>query len=67
MDMVYDVVLWVLAVLFSGMGIVHVARLVNVILVWHRQTRQAEIRANMAAAEIQKMLSGRARSLNGLQ
>ena len=65
--MVYDVVLWVLAVLFSGMGIVHVARLVNAILVWHRHTRQAEIRANMAAAEIQKMLSGRARSLNGLQ
>jgi len=64
-DMRYDVVLGVLVVLFSVMGIAHMVRIVKGALAWYIQTRQAEIRANIAAAEIQKMLSGRARSLGG--
>jgi len=55
MDMLPSVLWWV-----------PVARLVNGVLVWHRQTKQAEIRAHIAAAEIQRMLSGRARSLNNM-
>jgi hypothetical protein len=64
MDMLPSVLWWVPVVLFTVVGMVHVARLVNGVLVWHRQTRRAEIRAHIAAAEIQRMLSGRARSLN---
>jgi hypothetical protein len=61
----YDVVLGALVGLFSVMGIVHLVRVAKGVLVRYMQTKQAEIRANIAAAEIQKMLSGRARSLSG--
>jgi hypothetical protein len=61
----YDVVIGVLVVLFFAMGIAQAVRIVKGALGWYRQTRQAAIRANIAAAEIQKMLSGRARSLSG--
>jgi hypothetical protein len=64
MDMLPSVLWWVPVVLFTVVGMVQVVRLVNGVLVWHRQTRRAEIRAHIAAAEIQRMLSGRARSLN---
>ena len=61
-----SVLWWVPIVLFTVVGIVQVARLVSGVLVWYRQTRQAEIRAHIAAAEIQRMLSGRVRSLHNM-
>ena len=61
----YDVVIGALVVLFFAMGIAQAVRIVKRALGWHRQTREAAIRANIAAAEIQKMLSGRARTLSG--
>jgi len=61
----YDLVLEVLLVLFSVMGIMQMFRVVRGVLAWYRQSRQAEIRANIAASEIQKMLSTRERPLSG--
>ena len=61
----YDLVLGVLLVLFLGIGIAQMIRLVKGVLVWYKQLWQAEIRANIAASEIQKMLAARGRPLAG--
>jgi hypothetical protein len=63
MHMWDGIVLGALGALFSVVVSHHVAQSVREILVWHRKTREAAIRANMAAAEIQRMLSGRTRPL----
>ncbi|NJD55927.1 MAG: hypothetical protein FIA94_05920 [Nitrospirae bacterium] len=61
----YNLVFEVLLVLIFVMGIVYMIRVVKGTLAWYRQSRQAEIRANIAASEIQKMLSTRERPLSG--
>ncbi len=60
----YGIVLGVLGALFSVVVSHHVAQYVRELLVRHRKTREAEVRANMAATEIQRMLSHRVRSFN---
>ena len=59
----YGVVLGVLGALFCMAVSRQVAQSVREVFVWHRKTREAAIRANTAAAEIQRLLSGRVRSL----
>jgi len=66
MHMWYGIVLGVLGA-FLGMVISRqAAEVVREFLVRQRKMREAAIRANMAAAEIQRMLSGRARSLHNV-
>ncbi len=62
----YGIVLGVLGALFSVVVSHQAAQSVRKLLVWHRKTREAEIRANRAAAEIQRMLSHRVRSLSNV-
>ena len=62
----YGIVLGVLGALFCMVLSRQVTQVVRGIFVRNRKTREAAIRANMAAAEIQRMLSGRARSLHNV-
>ena len=62
----YGIVLSVLGALFCMVVSRQVARSVREIFVWHRRTREAVIRANTAAAGIQRLLSGRVRSLQNV-
>jgi len=60
----YGIVLGVLGALFCIVVSRQVAQSVRELFVWHRKTREAAIRANTAATEIQRLLSGRVRSLH---
>ena len=62
----YGIVLGVLGALFCMVLSRQVTQVVRGIFVRNRKTREAAIRANMAAADIQRMLSGRARSLHNV-
>ena len=57
----YGIMLGVLGALFFMVVSVYAVQSVRGLLAWHRKTGQAAVRANIAAAEIQRMLSGRAR------
>jgi cell division protein FtsX len=63
MHMWEGIVLGVMGALFSVAVSHYVAQSVKEVLAWHRNTGQAAVRANIAAAEIQRMLSGRTRPL----
>ena len=64
----YGILLGVLGAFFFMAVSVSAVQSVRGIMAWHRKNGQAAARANIAATEIQKMLSGRTRPLiNGQQ
>lgn len=67
MRMWYGIVLGALGAFFSILVSRQVAQSVREFLVRQRKMREAVAAANMAAAEIQRMLSGRSRSLHNMR
>lgn len=63
----YGIVLGALGAFFSILVSRQVAQSVREFLVRQRKMREAVAAANMAAAEIQRMLSGRSRSLHNMR